>query len=729
MRDQKHASSSQPSAPGSASPTPLLAPFAPHSLAAWEAEVQRLMPGISIDRRLTSPTYESITLRPLYTAADTRDLPAMHPLPGAFPYLRGTTAGGYRQRTWDIAQELPYPDAEEVNAALRHDLACGQTAVHLLLDRASRAGLDPDEADPSLVGVGGTSLASVMDIERAIAPADLTETALFIRTDTAAAPFAALLVAACRAGNRPLQRLRGGLVTDPLAELVSAGEFPLATARVYDELAGLTRWAQTAAPLLGTLAAVDTPYHEGGGSAVHEVAFTLAAAVAHLRELQARGLTVEEVAPHLRFSFTVGTRFFLAIAKLRAARTLWAHAVAACGGSPRAQKMVMHVRTSDRCQTTFDPHTNILRGTTQGLAAILGGCDSLHINPYDAPLGFPDKFSRRIARNTQLILLHECHLDRVIDAAGGSWHIESLTAELAAKAWSLFQQVEAAGGLLAALQAEWPQKLVTTTAEARRINLTRRHDVRVGATLFPNAAEAPIVPRSFDQADFAARRAGHFRQMRSSASDPERSQLQARLQHLSRATQPQESFERAVAAASLGATLGEIAKAWRRDDSARPRVFAIARRRDAAGFENLRRAVLAWRQRTGQGPQVFLANVGPLTEYLPRVDFVRTFFEVGGLGVAADSWYADADAALRAARSAGTPVVVITATDALYPQVVPVIAPGLKSTAPPPLVALAGQPGPHAQTYRAAGIDLFLHRQCDSLAILQDLVPRLGVVI
>jgi len=201
MRDQKHDSSSRPSAAGSAPLTPLLTPFLPPSLAEWEAEVQRQLPGISLARELTSPTYESITLQPLYTAADTRALPGLFSLPGAFPYLRGTNASGYRQRTWDIAQELPYPDADEINVALRHDLARGQSAVHLVLDQASRAGCDPDSSDPSQVGTGGTSLASVADIERALASVNLAETSLYIQPDTAAAPFAALLVAACQGNN------------------------------------------------------------------------------------------------------------------------------------------------------------------------------------------------------------------------------------------------------------------------------------------------------------------------------------------------------------------------------------------------------------------------------------------------------------------------------------------------------------------------------------------------
>ncbi|HPS79139.1 MAG TPA: acyl-CoA mutase large subunit family protein, partial [Thermoanaerobaculaceae bacterium] len=471
-------------------PERLLAEFPVSSLDAWHQEVVKLLKGAPFDKKMLTPTYEGITLKALYTRDDVQALRFPAVMPGDAPFPRSTRVLGYRQGAWLVAQELPYPTYEELNEALRQDLDRGQTAVNLLLDRATQAGLDPDMAPIGEVGADGTSIASVIGLSRALDGIDLGRTPILVQPGSAALPFAALLVALMRRQGRDVSQLQGSLGMDPVAGLVTRGELPVSLGRAYDELATLTGWACAHAPRITTVSAYGFPYHDSGASAVQELAFVLATAVEHLRQLEARGLDVETVAPRILFGLSVGSHFFMEVAKLRAARMLWARVVEASGGSEAAARMTLHARSSSWNKTRFDPHTNILRATTEAFAAVLGGCDSLHVAAFDEALGLPSERGRRIARNTQTILREEVHLDAVVDPAGGSWTVEALTAQVAEKAWVLFQEIESEGGMLAALEKGIPQRQVAEVAEQRRKAIAGRRDVVLGVNVYPNAKEA-----------------------------------------------------------------------------------------------------------------------------------------------------------------------------------------------------------------------------------------------
>lgn len=222
-------------------------------------------------------------------------------------------------------------------------------------------------------------------------------------------------------------------------------------------MAWLTAWAATHAPDLRTIQVELHPYHNGGASAVQDLAFALATGVEYLRAMQARGLDVDTVAPRMQFAFSLGSPFFIEIARLRAARMLWARVVAAFGGNARSQKLRLHGRTSAWTKTRADAYNNMLRATAEAFAGVMGGCDSLHVSPFDEAIGLPDEFSRRIARNVQIILQQECNFYRLVDPAGGSAAVETLTDEIAREAWALFQRIEAQGGMAAALAAGFPR--------------------------------------------------------------------------------------------------------------------------------------------------------------------------------------------------------------------------------------------------------------------------------
>ncbi len=691
----------------------------------WQAECVKLLKGVPFEKKMYTRTYEGITLRPMYTQADVADLPHVASLPGQAPFVRGAHPLGYRQSSWQVAQELPYPTAAEFNAALVHDLARGQDAVVLVIDEAGQAGLDPDQAGAGKVGRGGTSVASLADLRAALDQVDLAAHPLHVESGSAALVYAALVVALAREKGVDPARLRGSVGLDPLRGLVELGRLPLSLDKVYDELALLTKWGAANAPGMQTIAASGHAFHDGGANAVQELAFTLAAAVHHLRELEARGVDVATAAPRIRLSLSVGTNFFLEIARLRAARWLWARVVEASGGDDAAQRLTLHARTSRFGLTVLDPHVNILRGTTEAMAAVLGGVDSLCVSPFDQAIGLPDTFSRRIARNTHAILREESHLDLVTDAAGGTWYVEALTAELADAAWELFQEVEAFGGLVGALKEGWVQAQVAGVAAERRANLAARRDILVGTNMYANPRERVCPGRDEDAVGVHANRARELQAARTSGTQAHHLEVLQKLDHI--LTNPVDDvFAAIVEAAAKGATVGELCRTFRHDADPHLQVTPIAPWRAGEMFETLRLAVMARAAVDAGAATVFCANLGDVARYMPRLDFTRGFFQTGGFTVVADRFFAGPDDAVAAARASGARTAVIVGLDATYAEQGAAVAAALKA-AGVETVILAGLPQDLVASLRTAGVDEFIHVRSDAHAVLGALARSKGV--
>ncbi|MFH0883935.1 MAG: methylmalonyl-CoA mutase family protein [bacterium] len=707
----------------------LLKEFPAPSMQQWHEEVVRLLKGAPFDKKMCTETLEGITLQPLYTQADLEGIAAIDSLPGIAPFLRGTSPLGYQERPWDIAQEHRFPTPEGFNRALRYDLERGQNAVHLVLDAATQAGLDPDHAQPGEVGRDGTSIAAMSELDRALEGVDLETTPLYIQPGSAALPFFALVVALVRERDMDLKKLRGSVGSDPITGLAENGSLPLSLDRSWDELALLTKWTREEAPQLRTLAARGTVWHEGGANAVQELAFTMATAVAALRKMEKRGIAVDAAARAMQFEFSVGTRFFLEIAKLRAARLLWHRILEVSGAGETASSMHILARTSRYNKTQFDPHVNILRGTVEAFAAVMGGADAIHVDPFDEPLGLPGELARRLAKNTQLILREESHFDRVTDPAGGSWAVESLTHQLAEGVWKQFQEVGAQGGIRSALVTGWVQREITAIDEKRRAELQFRKEVLVGTTHYPNPIEGLPKSNLPNYAELYAERSAKMQTARTASNDLAELQVLESLNEVLLA-EDRQVVERVIAAAHMGATIGEFTKSLRHLDDERPQVEAIRPRRAADLFERLRKSVLVWRDRHPDAPPlIFLACIGPHGRYMPRLDFTRSFFHVGGFSVESEKHFDAIDDAVNAAGDLGSPVVVITGTDETCEQTVPGLAKALKSLPKPPYVIVAGKPESEIMDgYLAAGVDEFIHARSNVYKTLLQLAQTIGVL-
>jgi len=697
--------------------------FPAPTLEDWQAECVRLLKGAPFEKKLMTRTLEGITLQPLYTRADLAGLPEAAGEPGHAPYVRGTRPLGYRQRPWQVAQELPYPTYEEFNEALRHDLARGQDTAVLVIDRAGQAGLDPDQAPASLVGKDGTSIASLVGLDRALAEVDLATVPVHLESGSAALTYAALLVALAEKRGVAVETLRGSVGLDPVAGLAEHGTLPVSLDQAYAELALLTAWAADRAPGLSTVVARGHVYHDGGASVVQELACTLAVAVNHLRELEQRGLDIDVVAPRLRVDLSVGTHFFMEIAKLRAARLLWARAVEAAGGSEQAQRLQLHARTSRFTKTVLDPHVNMLRTTTEAMAAVFGQVDALHVAPFDEPLGLPDQFSRRIARNTHTILREESHLDVVVDPAGGSWCVETLTAQVAEAAWAQFQAIEGQGGIVAALRAGTVQAEIAQVADRRRQELASRKAILVGTNQYANPQEKPPVFRTVDHQALQQRRAQALQAHRTSGAPDADAEVMRRLDGILGGEGPQ-VFPAIVAAAAAGATVGELSRTFRHDADPDLQVAPIAAWRAGEMFERLRLAVQ--RHPEAGATTVFCANLGDVARYMPRLDFTRGFFQAGGFTVQADRWYETPADAAAAAMQTTAETAVIVGRDETYAALAAETARELKD-AGVETVILAGLPADLVDELRTAGVDEFIHVRSDCHTVLSDLARTKGV--
>jgi methylmalonyl-CoA mutase len=700
----------------------LLAEFPATSYEDWRKLVEAELKGAPFDKKMLTSTYEGITLKPIYRREDVAKLPHVNSLPGFAPFVRGSTASGYVKQPWAVSQEIACGSPTEFNHAARNSVSHGLSALNIVLDRATRDGHDPDWAQPKDVGLGGLSIAALPDLERALEGIDLEKTSLFVRSGASALPFAALLIALTKKRGKSPAKLQGCIEMDPLSVLAHEGRLPQSIECAYREMAALTRWAATNAPKLQTVCVHSRAWHEAGGNAVQELAYTLATGVEYLRQLNIHGIDINTAAPRIRFAITVGENFFMEIAKLRAFRMLWSRAVVAAVGNEESQKVSLHVRTSRWNKTVVDPYNNLLRNTVEAFAGVLGGCDSMQVGAFDEVTRLPDDFSLRVARNTQLVLQKECDLDHVIDPAGGSWYIETITSELATKAWAAFQDVEKIGGMQAALQAGVPQKAVGSMAEERIKAVMKRRDSIVGVNQYANPTEKPLEVPATDNKAFYNRRSQQIASHRTSLDDAEN---QFVLSCLTAMVGPKgaDNVDLCIDAVTAGATLGEITRAIRITDSPFASITPVCLTRAAAPIEGLRAKMNA----QPHAAEVFLCNMGSLKEHKARADFSRGFFSVGGYDVISPTGFKTPAEAVVAFAKSNARVAVICSTDENYPALVPALVSGIRRQRPNALIVLAGYPTDQIEAHKKAGVDEFIHIKADAYEVLSRIHKQLGI--
>lgn len=577
------------------------------SLDAWAALASKEVRGTD----LTWHTPEEIAVKPLYTAADAPD-PG---LPGFAPFTRGVKATMYAGRPWTIRQYAGFSTAEESNAFYRRNLAAGQKGLSIAFDLATHRGYDSDH--PRVVGdVGkaGVAIDTLADMQILFDGIPLDQMSVSMTMNGAVLPCLAFYIVAAEEQGVRQEQLTGTIQNDILKEFMVRNTYiypPEPSMRIVADIIAYT--AQNM-PRFNSISISGYHMHEAGATAVQELAFTLADGMAYVRAAIDRGLDIDDFAGRLSFFFGIGMNFFMEVAKLRAARTLWSRIIAGFGGSERSQMLRTHCQTSGVSLQEQDPYNNVIRTTIEAMAATFGGTQSLHTNSLDEAVALPTDFSARIARNTQLILQEETGMTRVVDPLGGSYYVEALTAELAEKAWALIEEVEAAGGMTHAVEKGIPKEHIERAAAARQARVDRGEDVIVGVNKYRLAEEAPIDILDVDNVRV---RADQIRRIEKTRAERDARRAAAALDALRAGAQGDANLlALCVEAARARCTLGEMSAAMeaafgRHAVGVTPikGVYGPAHAEDA-GWLRAQEGVAAFERRSGRKPRVLVAKMG-----------------------------------------------------------------------------------------------------------------------
>ena len=586
-------------------------------LKAWAALVEEETRGRT-PTDLAWRTPEGIDVKPLYTAADLEGLEHLDSLPGFAPYVRGPRASMYTGRPWTLRQYAGYSTAEESNAFYRRNLEAGQTGLSIAFDLATHRGYDSDHPRVTGdVGKAGVAIDSVEDMKILFDGIPLERMSVSMTMNGAVLPVMAMYIVAAEEQGVAPGALAGTVQNDILKEFMVRNTYIYPPEPSMRIVADIIAYTSREMPRFNPISISGYHMQEAGATAVQELAFTLADGIEYVRAAVRGGLDVDAFAPRLSFFFGIGMNFFMEVAKLRAARLLWAHLMREffSPSNPRSLMLRTHCQTSGVSLTSQDPYNNVVRTTVEALAATLGGTQSLHTNAFDEALALPTEASARIARNTQLILREETGIARVVDPLAGSYYVESLTASLVAAARALIDEVEALGGMTRAVAAGMPKLRIEEAAARRQARIDRGEEVVVGVNRYvsDDAAEVDIL-----DIDNTAVREAQIARLKRIRADRGQESWRDSFAGLSACAESGEGnlLECAIAAARARATVGEISDAlervWTRHRAVTPSISGVygAAYEGDAGFERIRADVEAFAHEEGRRPRMLVVKLG-----------------------------------------------------------------------------------------------------------------------
>ena len=531
----------------------------------WEKKVAEELDGEPIDS-LIWKTLEGIDVKPLYTADDLEEINHLDSFPGLPPYLRGPRATMYAKRPWTVRQYSGFSTAEESNQFYRDNIAAGQTGLSVAFDLATHRGYDSDHPRVTGdVGKAGVAIDTVEDMKILFDQIPLKKMSVSMTMNGAVIPIMAMFIVAAEEQGVAQKELNGTLQNDILKEFMVRNTYiypPKASMRI---VADIIAYASKQLPKFNSVSISGYHMLEAGATCTQELAYTLADGVEYVRAAIKKGLDIDSFAPRLSFFFGIGMNFFMEVAKLRAARLLWAELIEKefAPSNPQSLMLRTHCQTSGVSLTSQDPYNNIIRTTIEAMAAILGGTQSLHTNSFDEALALPTPFSAQIARTTQLILKEESGLTNVIDPLAGSYYLESLTASLVNEARKLIEEAEELGGMTRAVQAGVPKLRIEESAAIRQARIDKKEETIVGVNKYISKNQDPVDIRLIDNQQV---RDQQIKKIMSVKSKRDEKQCQTALDQLESAARKETSnlLEIAVEAAKARATVGEISLALER---------------------------------------------------------------------------------------------------------------------------------------------------------------------
>jgi methylmalonyl-CoA mutase len=598
-----------------------MAEFPPRTIEEWHSLAAKELGGKSADG-LTWETLEGIAVKPLYTAADLEGLDlAGYDLKGAMPgfppYLRGPRATMYANRPWTIRQYAGFSTAEDSNKFYRDNLKAGQMGLSIAFDLATHRGYDSDH--PRVVGdVGkaGVAIDSVEDMKILFDGIPLDKMSVSMTMNGAVLPVLAGYIVAAEEQGVSADKLSGTIQNDILKEFMVRNTYIYPPSPSMRIVADIIEYTAKHMPRFNSISISGYHMQEAGATVVQELGFTLADGLEYARTAMSRGLAIDEFAPRLSFFFNIGMNFFMEVAKLRAARILWARIIKEFNPKkPASLALRMHCQTSGVSLTEQDPYNNIIRTTVEAMAAVLGGTQSLHTNSFDEALALPTPESARIARNTQLVIAEETGIPHVVDPLGGSYYVESLTHSVAEAAWALIQEVEALGGMTKAVESGMPKLRIEEAAARRQAEIDRGEQVIVGVNKYRSGDTSTINLLDVDNARVREQQVARLARIRAGR---DAKACAAALKALTDAARSGQGnlLALAVAATRARATVGEISDAL---ETVFTRHRAVIRSVSGVygshyqgdeGYRRIQREVEAFAREEGRRPRMLVVKLG-----------------------------------------------------------------------------------------------------------------------
>lgn len=582
----------------------------------WEQRAAKEIKQDNIDK-LQWKTAEGIDVKPLYTLEDLEKLENVNTLPGFAPFMRGPKASMYAGRPWTVRQYAGFSTAEESNAFYKRNLAAGQQGLSVAFDLATHRGYDSDH--PRVVGdVGkaGVAIDSVEDMKILFDDIPLGDVSVSMTMNGAVLPVMAMYIVAAEEQGVPQEKLAGTIQNDILKEFMVRNTYiypPAPSMRIISDIIGYTSKYM---PKFNSISISGYHIQEAGANNVLELAFTLADGIEYVKAAVDKGLDVDAFAPRLSFFFAIGMNFFMEIAKLRAARFLWAELMEEFKPKNDKSKMLRtHCQTSGWSLTEQDPYNNVIRTTIEAMAAVLGGTQSLHTNALDEAIALPTDHSARIARNTQLVIQEETGITKVVDPMGGSYYIESLTQELIDRARKEIEEIRKMGGMTKAIESGMPKLKIEESAARKQANIDSGRDVIVGVNKYKLAEEDPIEVLDIDN---TAVRESQIKRLDKMKADRDNDACAKALAELTEACKNDSDnlLEFCVKAARLRASVGEISDAMEDVFGRHKAEIKLVSGAYGAvfegdeGFAKLQSDIKEFEQKEGRRPRVLIAKMG-----------------------------------------------------------------------------------------------------------------------
>jgi methylmalonyl-CoA mutase len=623
----------------------LFSAFPPVSTEQWEAKIQQDLKGADYEKKLIWKTSEGFKVKPYYREEDLNGFESLlGSLPGQFPYTRGTSGDSNQ---WLIAQDVDSSNISEANKIAVDALSRGADAILLNVSAVTSA----DDLKTLLNGI---------DIQKAVISFNSSNS------------YIKLFDILSEVAGQQIKSFKGAFDFDPISFVLLNGDFYSSQNDDLNQGAELLNKSKSI-PELRLLSVNGQYFHNAGSTLVQELAFSLASGNEYLARYTSAGISIDDIAKKMTFVFAIGSNYFMEIAKLRAARMLWAKIVEQYNPTGAdSGKMYIHAVTSNFNKTIYDPYVNILRSTTEAMSAAIGHADMITVLPFDLNYKDPDDFSSRIARNQQIILKEESNLDKVIDPAAGSYYIENLTASIAEQAWKLFLSIEEKGGMLEAVKSGFVQDEISASAKLKKDEIANRRTLILGTNQHPNLQERML-------------------EKIQSAGEDESINIE---------------------------TISKERKF---------KTIEIVRGADE--FEDLRLATEIWENEGNKRPEVFLFTIGNPAMRKARAGFSAGFFGIAGYDIIDNPGFNSVDEGVKAAAKTNAEIIVICSSDEEYAELAADITRTIKLNDPDKLVVVAGYPKEIVNDLKDAGVDEFIHVKSNAFETLYNFQKKLEIML